>query len=64
MAADPRVQRQAKQTGMGSLSPVQGIGALSSILSTLASVARQPPQFAAMSVDWSIVIKQVLLIYK
>jgi len=63
MAADPRVQRQAKQTGMGSLSPVQGLGVLFSILSTPASVAQQQPQFAAMSVDWSIVIKQVLLIH-
>ena len=60
MAANARVQRQAEHNGMGSLSPVQGLGALTSILSTPAAAAQQQPQFAAMSVDWSIVIKQVL----
>lgn len=45
---------------MGSLAPMQGLGALFSILSTPASAAQQQMQYVVMSVDWSIIIKQVL----
>ena len=60
MAADPRVLRQAERTGMGALTAAQGLGALASILSTPMTAAQPQSQFAAMSVNWSIIIKQVL----
>ncbi len=58
MAANPRVLGQTKHTGMGSLTPVQGLGALAGILS--APPASQPQSlFAVLSVDWAIILKKV-----
>ena len=59
MAADPRVLGQAKHTGMGSLTPLQGLGALAGILSARSSGMQPQPQFAVLSVDWAIILKKV-----
>ena len=59
MAADPRVLGQAKHTGMGSLTPVQGLGALAGILSARSSTLQPQPQFAVLSVNWAIILKKV-----
>ena len=59
MAADLRVLEQAKRTGMGALTPVQGLGALAGILSAPSSGLQPQSHFAILSVDWAIVLKKV-----
>ena len=61
MAAEPKVIAQLKGTGLGSLTPAQGLDALAGVLGS-ASV-HWPPLIAAVLVDWSIVLKKVLLLY-
>ena len=61
MAADPLVMAQLKRTGLGSLTPAQGLSALSGMMSGFN--AHWQPQMAAVLVNWSIVLNKVLIPY-
>ena len=60
MAAEPLVRAQLKRTGLGSLTPAQGLDALAGVLGSAS--AQWQPLIAAVLVDWSIVLKKVPLL--
>ena len=56
MAADPVALQRIKRAGLGALTPSQGLEALEALLLTHPGL-KHLAQAAAVSVDWSVVLK-------
>ncbi len=56
MAADPVALQRIKRTGLGALTPSQGLEALQALLMVQPG-HRHLSQAAAVSVEWSVVLK-------